>query len=131
MGILNNSPKAIWGDKSDSADGTLIANTLTGFRWIPAKPPKAGVTHSVNRNTLAWELDVYAHAFQPATLSPFKGTQNTSVDKYIEGTDKARQTVLNAMGLQNSAPNATELAEHLKFGFVPTIITGTFGEQES
>lgn len=129
VAITSNSPKAIWGDHADASDsGSLVSDTLSGFRLEPAAGPKAGITHSVNRNTLAWELDIYPQAFQPQTLTEFNGKQNTRVNQYIVGTDTARKAVLNALNLAHKIPDAKVLEKSLDMNFVPTLITGTFDE---
>lgn len=126
--LLNNVPKAIWGDTTAGTDqNALLTDTLSGFRLQPANGPKAGITHSVNRNALAWELDVFSDAYQLEDLTPFSGQQSNSVLSHLKGTNTARQAVLSALGMQDKIPALDSLQASLNFNFLPTLITGRFG----
>ncbi|OUR97582.1 hypothetical protein A9Q81_12980 [Gammaproteobacteria bacterium 42_54_T18] len=127
--ITQNSPKAIWGDKSKADESTsLISDVLTGFRLVPAKEPTPGITQAVNKNTLAWELDVFNQAFEQDKLLSFKGKKNIDVKTFIDGTSDARHAVLLALGVTDNIPSASDLKDTFNFDFVPNIIIGNYSE---
>ncbi|MEJ2755253.1 MAG: hypothetical protein P8104_05310, partial [Gammaproteobacteria bacterium] len=130
--VLTNAPKAIWGgsasaSNTSSSNSALVSNTLSGFKLIPAQEPTPGVTHSVSRNSLAWELLPTPQAYQDATLSAFSGASATRVDQYIAGSETARAAVLTAMGLAADIPDSTTLQQNLNFTFTPALINGNYG----
>lgn len=124
-----NSPKAIWENVSDSkASSSTLVSTLNGFQLIPGQEPAAGITHSVARNTLAWELEVYDDAFVSETLWAFSGSQATTVNQLIQTSDAARSSVLTALGMQKNIPSADTLASALNNTFTPNLIIGSFNQ---
>jgi hypothetical protein len=129
VAITQNTPKAIWGDKSKTDESTTLVNdVLTGFNLIPAKEPTPGITHTVNRDTLAWELDIFPQSFEQDKLFNFKGKENRDIQAFIDGTSVAREAVLNALGVTDDIPTTSDLKNSFNFDFVPNIIIGNYSE---
>lgn len=133
VAINTNSPKAIWGNTPAEADNTnnLVSNTLSGFTLQPASGPTPGISHSVSRQNLAWEMDTYTKAYQTPSLTGFSGTQNSSVKQYIQNTNTARTAVLTALGMQNAIPDVTQLQTDLSQPFTPNVMTGTYNKGQT
>lgn len=125
-----NNPKAIWGNVSDTAtsDSSLVS-TLNGFQLVPGKEPDPGVTHSVPRNNLAPELDVYENAFKDEALWTFAGEQSDTINEQdIQNSNAARSTVLTALGMQSNIPAQNALETFLSHRFTPNLIIGSFNQ---
>lgn len=120
--ILSAVPGGIWGgtglrapDISGSSDG-LVKDVLTGFRLTPSKGAQTSETHSIPRDSLAYNTDEFPLAEQ-ATALRMVGAGQTQEFNVPENTFDAFTGLggvslmrINAGDLLTSALHAFELA---------------------
>jgi hypothetical protein len=102
--ILKSVPAGLWGTQAaaevNSAQ-SLIANTASGLRLVPANLPKPGSTRGLDRQSLAYEPKKISSAWSFLAAAAFTGSPGAwaSVDGEIVH-NATRDEVLAALGLE-------------------------------